>query len=121
MIRYAISTGELTRDGEPMGTGYSGQPSCRNDPEKCGVRNEGPIPPGLYRIGDPVNTETHGPYVLPLDPDPDNDMLGRHGFLIHGDSVSRPGTASHGCIIMPRKVREAVHESGDRDLEVTVD
>lgn len=118
MIRYAISTGELTRDGVPLGAGYSGQPECKNDPSKCSVRNHGPIPPGFYSIGDPVDTEKHGPFVLPLAPHADNEMYGRSAFLIHGDSVAHPGTASQGCIIMPRAVRETVHRLGDRDLEV---
>lgn len=119
MISYDISSGTLAHDGVKIGSGYSGQPACKNDPTKCSAHNEGPIPPGLYRIGDPVDTETHGPYVLPLSPDDGNEMYGRSGFLIHGDSVAHPGTASHGCIIMPRKVREVIHESGDRLLEVT--
>lgn len=118
MIRYRISTGELTHDGVPLGAGYSGQPECRNDPSKCGVHNHGPIPPGFYEIGDRVDTETHGPFVLPLTPHPDNEMHGRSGFLIHGDSGAHPGTASQGCIIMPRIVRETVARLKDRDLEV---
>jgi hypothetical protein len=118
MIRYQISTGYLTRDGVPLGAGYSGSPDCKNDASKCGVRDHGPIPPGFYAIGEPVDTETHGPFVLPLTPHPDNEMHGRSGFLMHGDSVSRPGTASHGCIILPRAVRETVHRLDDPDLEV---
>jgi hypothetical protein len=118
MISYQVSTGKLARNGAPLGSGYSGQPECRNDPNKCDVHNHGPIPPGRYTIGEPVNTETHGPFVLPLTPDESNEMHGRSGFLIHGDSVAHPGTASQGCIILPRAVREAVHASGDRDLEV---
>lgn len=118
MINYEISTGKLSKDGAALGTGYSGQPSCKNDPAKCDQHNEGPIPPGRYMIGDPIDTPTHGPYVLRLSPDAANEMHGRSGFLIHGDSAARPGTASQGCIILPRAVREAVHASGDRLLEV---
>lgn len=120
MIRYTVSSGILSRaDGVALGTGYSGQPECRNDPSKCGVHNHGPIPPGRYSIGAPIeHTESHGPFVLPLTPHPDNEMHGRSGFLIHGDSVAHPGTASQGCIIMGRAVREAVRASGDDELEV---
>lgn len=118
MIRYKISTGELTRDGVPLGAGYSGQPECKNDPGKCGVHDHGPIPPGFYTIGEPHDSSTHGPYVLPLTPHRDNEMHGRSGFLIHGDSVAHPGTASQGCIILPRAVRETVHRLADPDLEV---
>lgn len=118
MIRYQISTGELTRDGVPLGAGYSGQPECKNDPTQCDQHDRGPIPPGRYTIGEPVDTVTHGPFVLRLTPADDNEMHGRSGFLIHGDSVTHPGTASHGCIILPRSVRETVHRLGDREIEV---
>jgi hypothetical protein len=45
-------------------------------------------------------------------------MFGRSGFLIHGDSIIRPGTASRGCIILAREIREQIAASGDADLEV---
>lgn len=118
MIQYEISTGTVRRDGTLIGVGYSGQPECKNNPSKCSVHDHGPIPPGLYTIEPPRDTPTHGPYVLPLTPDSKNEMYGRSGFLIHGDSIAHPGTASHGCIILPRAVREAVHKSGDINLEV---
>lgn len=41
-------------------------------------------------------------------PDPANDMCGRGGFLIHGDSTADPGTASQGCIILNRSQREQI-------------
>lgn len=82
------------------------------------VKDVGPVPTGRYRIDAPVNTVTHGPYVLRIVPDPKNVMYGRTGFLIHGDSVVSPGTASEGCIVQSRDVREKIWASGDRDLEV---
>lgn len=118
MIRYQISTGDITgSDGVQIGAGYSGQPECKNDPTKCDQHEQGPIPPGKYAVGEPEDTETHGPFVLPLTPYPENQMYGRSGFLIHGDSVKHPGTASKGCIIAPRAVRETINHLGD-DLEV---
>lgn len=122
MLTYSISTGVMQRDdGVRMGTGYSGQPECKNDPAACSIKNKGPIPPGLYTIEAPRDSEGHGPYVLPLTPDPSNEMHGRDAFLIHGDSVKHPGTASQGCIILGRAVREAVWETAsasDRKLRV---
>lgn len=44
---------------------------------------------------------------------------GRTLFRIHGDSRLNPGTASVGCIILPRHVREQMSASGDIDLVVT--
>lgn len=118
MWTYAITNGELSHDGAHVGTGYSGQPEFKNDPSKCAMHNKGPIPPGQYDIGAHVDTVTHGPFVLPLTPHPENEMYGRSGFLIHGDSVVHPGTASEGCIVMARAVREEVSESGDTLLQV---
>ena len=46
---------------------------------------------------------------------------GRSGLLMHGDSKEHPGSASHGCVILPRSVREEVWQSGDRDLEVVAE
>jgi hypothetical protein len=86
------------------------------------VHDVGPIPRGNWTIvGPPVNTAEHGPYVLMLQPDADTDTFGRSGFLMHGDSKESPGSASHGCVIMPRAVREQVWKSGDRDFEVVAD
>ena len=59
-----------------------------------------------------------GPFTILLEPAPGTDTLGRSAFRIHGDSVRAPGTASHGCIILPRAIRDHIWRSGDRDLEV---
>ena len=56
-----------------------------------------------------------------LKPCADTPTFGRDGFLLHGDSKESPGRASHGCVIMPRSVREQVWKSGDRDLEVVAE
>lgn len=118
MITYKISSGTVMRDGTWIGVGYSGQPECKNDPTKCDQKNRGPIPPGRYVIDSPVDTEDHGPFVLPLKPHKDNEMFGRDAFLIHGDSMKNPGTASQGCIILSRAVRETINRNDDRELEV---
>lgn len=115
---YQQSTGELSYGGVIVGRGYSGHDECKNDPTKQDVPMHGPIPRGIYTIGDPYNTETHGPVVMRLTPDPANEMFGRAGFLIHGDSVAAPGAASEGCIIMSRPVRLAVAASPERALQV---
>lgn len=117
---YEQLTGRLFRpDGSLIGIGYSGAFECKNVPEAQPIKNRGPIPIGIYHIGPPVDTFTHGPFVLHLLPDPANDMFGRKGFLIHGDSVVAPGTASEGCIIMSPDVRHAIAESDDSDLVVS--
>lgn len=115
---YEQKTGHLYRGGVIVGAGYSGSPDGKNDPTKQDQAGVGPVPRGIYSIGAPADTETHGPFVMRLTPDTGNQMFGRDGFLIHGDSVKTPGTASHGCVIMPRAVREAIWASGDRRLLV---
>ena len=46
-----------------------------------------------------------GPYVLPLTPLTVNNMFGREGFFIHGDSIDNPGNASNGCVVLNRQWR----------------
>lgn len=116
---WIIESGKLYTDGgEEIGEGYSGDPGHKNNPDAQSLRNQGPIPVGDYTIGSPVNTLTHGPYVLPLYPDPKNLMWNRYGFLIHGDNVTEPGTASQGCIILARNLREMIWNSNDHILQV---
>jgi len=116
---YAQKTGELQREGKHIATGYSGGGAGKNNPEMEKVHNAGPIPKGEWTIvGPPVDTRDHGPYVLTLQPVTNTKTFGREGFRMHGDSKESPGCASHGCVILPRTVREQVWTSGDRDLEV---
>ncbi|MCF6211424.1 MAG: DUF2778 domain-containing protein [Gammaproteobacteria bacterium] len=77
----------------------------------------GPIPRGKYRIDSPRTSANTGPYVLPLLP-VGHTAHGRANFQIHGDSIKSPGTASSGCIIMPRAVREKIWNSHVREINV---
>lgn len=90
------------------------EPSLQDEPYV------GPIPEGLYLIGEPINTIKHGPYALPLTPDAANQMFGRSDFMVHGDEIANPGQhlASEGCIILDRNLREQIWASGDRQLNV---
>lgn len=119
---YSQKSGELEQDGKKVATGYSGAGAGKNNPELQNLHNVGPIPQGDWTVtGPPVDTKTHGPYVLKLTPATETETFGRSGFLMHGDSKEHPGTASEGCIIIPRPVREDVWKSGDRDLKVVAD
>lgn len=82
------------------------------------VENVGPIPKGIYDIGAPNHTTSHGPFVMALSPAAGTDTFGRSGFLIHGDAIADPGTASHGCIILARDLRDRISASGDGQIEV---
>jgi hypothetical protein len=120
--QYSQSSGQLSRNGVLVGTGYSGYGADKNQPNDESVKDLGPIPQGEYTIGPPeaLNGGPHGPFVLPLTPKSTNQMFGRSGFLLHGDNIEFPGMASKGCMIMGRPIREEVAASGDADLTVTV-
>ncbi len=117
---YQQTTGKMMDEhGYVWGIGYSGAGEGKNQPEFQQVHDVGPIPQGGYVIGAPHDSPEHGPYVLPLIPHAGTELYGRSAFLIHGDSVHVPGTASHGCIIMSRDVRNEIWRSGDHSLVVT--
>ena len=124
MWTFVQSTGELFHDGLREAQGYWGynNPDTgqqgKNNPDLQNIPEVGPIPVGKYTIGSPHDTLTHGPFVLPLQPDAGNQMFGRTGFLIHGDSVVEQGTASRGCIILSRAMKNDIALSGDKSLRV---
>jgi hypothetical protein len=119
MWTYAQKSGDLSQNGQHVATGYSGFDNGKNNPAMQAIANLGPIPQGEWTIvGPPVNSPDHGPFVLHLQPANGTNTFGRSGFLMHGDSIESPGCASHGCIIMPRAIREQVWNSGDTDMEV---
>ena len=117
--KFSQSSGWLVGTNGAVYHGYSGAlPDGVNNPAMQQVECVGPIPKGQYTIEEPRDTEAHGPYAMPLTPAPTNEMFGRAGFLIHGDSIARPGSASEGCIILPKEARQAIWESDDHALWV---
>ena len=56
--------------------------------------------------------------MLPLTPFKVNNMYGREGFFIHGDSIDNPGNASNGCIVLNRQWRVMIAQSADDVLVV---
>lgn len=116
---YEQKTGKLTTElGCLLGYGYAGNGEGKNNPEMQNVKMVGPLPKGKYTIGNPYDSQHTGPFTLPLMPDPSNEMFGRDEFKIHGDSIDKPGTASNGCIIMSRKIREEINNCTDKLLIV---
>jgi Protein of unknown function (DUF2778) len=122
VLTYSQTTGEMrTAVDVLLGTGYAGHGAGVNNPTMQSIHNTGPLPQGIYAIAPPVNTATHGPYVMWLTPDPANEMFGRSGFGIHADEIANPGKrlASTGCIVMSNQARLAIWETADRQLRVT--
>lgn len=118
MWKYDQTTGDFYINNEYVETGYSGKkPDGYNNPNKECDKNIGPIPRGFYTIEERVDSPTA--VTLPLKPDsPNYCSPKRDGFLIHGDSVSNPGTASTGCIILSKSTRDRVSKSADKRLQV---
>ena len=117
MWTYEQSSGNMINPlGELVSVGYSGSPQGKNNTLMQAVHNVGPIPLGSYTIEAPVDSPKHGPYALALMPDSMNEMFGRSEFLIHGDKINAPGTASEGCIIMDHSTRVLIWTSGDHHL-----
>lgn len=120
IVTYNVSSGKMYDvHGEYMATGYSGLGDAKNDPDREQDVAHGPIPRGDYAIGDPYESQRVGPFAIPLEPMPGTNVFGRSAFRIHGDSIAHPGSASHGCVILPRAIREAIHNQGATVLRVT--
>jgi hypothetical protein len=125
MWTFEIITGKwFNPSGEVVSKGYAGgncgkNPEARNNPDFIKVPKVGPLPPGDYAMGTPVEHSHLGPFAIPLTPDPTNDMHGRSAFFIHGDTTP-PGNASEGCIILPRSARDEAYNSPDHQVRVVV-
>lgn len=123
---YHQATGELYRNTQYVGKGYSGKKPWKNLASAQNLRGEGPIPRGMYTIGNPFNYKSSphhhgtGPYLMRLIPYAGDQMFGRSGFLIHGDSTNPHefGNASDGCIILNNPLRHVIGTSHDHILEV---
>jgi hypothetical protein len=120
---FEITTGNMyDSNGKLVSKGYAGgncgkNPEGINNPDDEGLKNIGPLPEGIYTFGTPVEHSQLGAFAIPLIPDPANNMLGRGGFYLHGDTVQYQ-SASEGCIIQPRPTRDACWASPDHQLQV---
>ena len=121
MLTFRITTGDLTGpDGSFWGKGYSGHGQGVDNPSDEAIANVGPIPEGKWSFGAPYDSPHTGAFTIPLAPLEGTDARGRSDFRIHGDLVGEVGKelASHGCIILPRQVRERINGESDRTLNV---
>lgn len=87
--------------------GYAGNGSCKNNPDCEHRKGRGPLPRGRYRV---QRMGPHPRFAAPVyrliqETAP---TFGRGGFLIHGDSRTKPGEASSGCIVLGYVDREAI-------------
>jgi hypothetical protein len=125
---YEQKTGKLFHNGGFSAQGYSGFGEGRNNPSMQDHVGLGPLPCGIYtgevikdESGEQCDYEGKAKPVIRLHPAATNQMFGRAGFLIHGDSRSAPGTASQGCMIEAHDERVYIArmiETGDDQFEV---
>lgn len=119
---YSQSKGILwLREGDEtkrVGIGYSGHPPYVNDAAAEALKARGPIPRGSYRVGRAFDHVRLGKLVFYLEPAPSTVMHGRSGFFIHGDNEYGDNSASHGCVILKRSVRERIAIENVRTLVV---
>lgn len=113
---YKVSTGELAdQAGTVVGTGYSGRDSGLNNPDAEQDKGVGPIPAGRWIVGTFFDHPHLGPCVsrlIPSSEPPKTETFGRTGFFIHGDNAEANHSASDGCIILARDLREKIRDSG---------
>ena len=117
---YVQQTGHLYGPNNKLvAIGYSGHGSGMNNPAAQDQHAIGPIPCGLYDIGDPLDPPDHlGPLAMPLGPAAGNEMFGRSSFFIHGDNASLNHSASDGCVILAHGFRQQIADSDDGELRV---
>lgn len=118
MHTYNSSNGYWSWNGTLLGQGYSGHGDGVNNPALENIKNVGPIPRGRYLIEGWFNHPELGPFVARLLPCDATNTFGRAGFCVHGDNFAGNHTASEGCIIMNRIVRNKIADTKDTVLEV---
>lgn len=118
MWTWSQRAGALSHAGRHVADGYSGSGSGKNNPALQAAAGVGPIPQGRWLMTAVQDSTATGPFSIILSPARGTRTFGRSAFRIHGDSASHPGKASHGCIILPRPLREQIWASGDHEIEV---
>lgn len=117
---WSISKGEMyAPSGLRLGKGHSGWGDAANDPKMVKERGIGPIPPGMWKIGEAYPHPKLGPVCMNLEPAIGTETFGRSLFRIHGDNCTPEAhDASHGCIILSPACRRALASSPDKILHV---
>lgn len=103
------SAGAIAWEGKVIAFGYAGKGKGKNNPDMQHVQKTGPIPRGLWRMTARINSPNTGPRTIVLEPEPGTETLGRSLFRVHGDNKTH--TASEGCIILGRDIRDRMWAS----------
>ena len=123
-LLYVQSTGQLfemkdVMNVELLTVGYSGRGRWTNEPRSHALVGSGPIPRGKWKVLAARDLPRLGPVCIPLVPASYlTDTFGRSGFYFHGDNSRADRSASSGCIIVGRSIRDAISLVADRSLFV---
>lgn len=124
MIKYRIPTRQLwINEVEQLitvATPYSGHGVGLNNPAEIPTHNIGPLPLGVWGIGEWFDHPHLGKMVAALTPIDVPNLYGRSGFFIHGDNSLHNHSASNGCLVLDHNVRKAVKDSVATRLTVIV-
>lgn len=115
---YSQHSGTLSHNDIDVGKGYSGNGKGLDNPAEQTDHDVGPIPQGQWKIGIAFDHPHLGPTVMHLSPETDTKTFGRSGFFIHGDNTKTNHTASHGCVILSKSLRQLIARSKDKELLV---
>jgi hypothetical protein len=105
---YNQNTGELKRDNQVIGTGFSGKGEAKNDPHSYKEPVIGVIPIGDWKVERRRNDPKTGEPILDLSLFTGGHVKGRipgENFTIHPEDGANAGESG---IAMPRKVRDAI-------------
>ena len=110
----------LDDNGQQVAIGWSGNGEGKNNPAMQDVHNVGPLPQGMYKVGDWQPTHPRlGPWVAALT-QVAGQTFGRSAFYIHGPSTdpAKFGQESEGCIVVPRSMRLVLRALAPDFMEV---
>ena len=108
-VRYEQSNGSVWLvNGQydlPLAEGYAGRGLHRDRPESQCLKNEGPLPQGVYSMRVLGNPNFAAP-AIKLVAIEGTDLCGRSGFWVHGNNAEND--ASHGCVVLDRAARRVL-------------
>lgn len=92
----------------PFAVGYAGAPGYINSPAHEHIASKGPLPRGEYEMWVHKHPRFAAPAIMLKQGKPETSWHGRSGFWIHGDNAKGDRSASSGCIILGKPVRDAI-------------
>ena len=119
-LTYSQSDGTLTNyEVNVIANGWAGHGQAKNNPFMENERSLGPLPKGLYRVGEWQTHPRLGPLAAPLE-QIEGETFGRSDFWVHGPSRNpdKYGQESNGCIVISKPQREIVHNMNPDFIQV---